>query len=58
MPPDGKADEVVEGSLSPLRIDLLRHCKSANDLGDFDVEQVRRVEGLKRTKQPGFDGCA
>lgn len=58
VPPDGKGEEVVEGSLSPVRIDLFCQCKSTDDLSDFDIEQIRRMKGLERTKQPGFDGCA
>ena len=55
VPPDGKADEIVEGCLGPLRFDLSRHRESANDLGDFDIEQVRRMESLGPIKQPAFD---
>jgi len=58
MPPNGKAHEVVKGGLSSLRFDLPCHCKSANDLGDLDIEQVRRMKGLERTEEPGLDGCA
>jgi hypothetical protein len=58
MPPNGKAHEVVTGSLSALRLDLPCQCKSANDLSDLDIEQVRRMKGLERTEEPDLDGCA
>jgi len=58
MTPNGKVHEVVKGGLSPFRSDLPCHCKSANDLGDLDIEQVRRMKGLGRSEKPDLDRCA
>src|SRR5215216_2020787 len=56
MAQDGKVQEVVESCLRTRRVNLASHCEPSNDLGDLDIEQVRRMERFGPVEETRLDG--
>lgn len=56
MPQDWKARQNAEPKTSTSGGDLAASSVAAEHLGDFDVEQVWRVERLARAEETGLDG--
>jgi hypothetical protein len=52
-----KVSEVDEPLATTLRIELASRRVSANDLRDFDIDQIGRVQGLSRVEYAPFDCC-
>jgi hypothetical protein len=52
---DRKIGQIGQRRATSLRIDRAERRVPADDLRDFDVEKVRRVQGLSSVKQATLD---
>jgi hypothetical protein len=55
IPKDRKVGEVGERLAATFRLEFASCRVPANDLRDFDIDQMGRVQGLSRVEQPPFD---
>src|SRR5690348_9893837 len=54
--PRGKVGQIRQGYAATLALDFSSRSVTADDLRNFDIEQVRRVERLAGREQPVFNG--
>ena len=52
----GKVCQIGEGQTAALRPDFAVRSVASDDLGNFDIEQMRRVKRLTRGEQPILHG--
>ena len=52
----GKLRQIGKSRTAALLVDLAASLVAANDLSDFDIEQVRRMQRLARSEHAPFDG--
>ena len=53
--PDGHVGEVGYGLAAAPAVDLSRLCVAAKNLGGFDIDEMRRSEGVARIEEPCRD---
>ena len=56
MSPQRKDRQIDKHGPTAIRVHLSRHRIPANDLGDFDIDQVRRMKSMTATEQLPPDG--